>query len=268
MISIIILAFIQGISEFLPISSSAHLIIFRDLFLIGNNLLNDNIKMTFDIALHLGTVLSIIVYFFNDLKIIVKNSKYGLKTTKGKLFWMILFATIPGAIFGFLFDDMIEHYFRKQIILISISLIIMGIIIYVIDKHMKQEKNIEQISFKDALIIGISQVLALIPGLSRSGTTITTARLLKVNRKDSAKFSFYLSIPIVLGATMYKILKINYYFLYSYMGIFLLGILISFTTGLLCIKYLLRYLSFKDYGIFMWYRIIFGTIIIGYFIFN
>ena len=268
MISIIILAFIQGISEFLPISSSFHLIILRDLFFIGNDLLNNNIKLTFDVALHLGTVLSIIVYFFSELKSIFLKSKNGIKDKEGRILWLILFATIPGAIFGFLFDDLIESYFRTQFLIISFSLIFMGVLLYLIDNKMSQEKSIKEIGFKDAFIIGFSQVFALIPGFSRSGTTITSARFLKINRKDSAKFSFYLSIPIILGASLLQLIKSDFNIIVYYLDIFILGILISFTTGILCIKYLLKYLRNNDYKIFMWYRIIFGSIIIAYFLFN
>ena len=151
--SIILLAFIQGISEFLPISSSAHLIIFRDLFLIGNNLLNEDIRLTFDVALHFGTALSIIVFFYNDFKNFLKNNK---------LIWIIIIATIPGALFGFLFEDIIENYIRNKFLLIAFSLIIMGFIIYFIDNYSKQEKSIDDINVKDYNLYELRRKIGLV----------------------------------------------------------------------------------------------------------
>ena len=194
---VIILGIIQGIAEFLPISSSAHLIIARDIFKIGASIPN-NIELTFDLALHFGTLLAIIVFFFNELWPILTNGlTKGTKTREGKIFWYLILATIPAGIVGVLFEDVFDSFFRKQIWLIAIALIVMGIIIYVVDKKCKTSKNMKEMHWYDALIIGCAQVFALIPGFSRSGTTITASRLMGLNREDSTKFSFYLSVPVV-----------------------------------------------------------------------
>ena len=256
MLSIIVLGFIQGITEFLPISSSAHLIIFRDLFLIGKNVINNNITLTFDIALHFGTALAILVYFFHDF--IEMKKKHIIN---------IIIATIPAGLLGVLFEEIFESYLRTKYLIISLSLIIMGIIIYKVDKSMKENKGIEDITIKDALIIGISQIFALIPGFSRSGTTIVSARLLKINREDSAKFSFYLSLPIVLGAVILNLFKADYQIIKSNILLFILGILVSFTTGIICIKYLIKYLKNNNFKIFMWYRLILGLLVMIYLFF-
>ena len=179
---VIVLAIIQGIAEFLPISSSAHLIIFRDIFGIGS-FLTGEFEMSFDIALHFGTLLAILVYFFKDFLSMIKDGfTKGIKTTDGKILWYIVAATIPAAVVGLLFEDKIDELVRSNYVLICACLAIMGIIIYLCDKSNKQTKTYKEMKLKDALIIGCSQVCALIPGFSRSGTTIAASRCLKMKR--------------------------------------------------------------------------------------
>lgn len=263
--AIVILGIIQGIAEFLPISSSAHLIIFRDLFGIGSSLIGD-MDLTFDLALHFGTLLAIIVYFFNDLfKIVIEGLSKGTKTNNGKIFWYLVVATIPAGIVGVLFEDIFDSFFRKQIWLIAIALIVMGIIIYLVDKKSKTDKNLEKMTLKDAIIIGCSQVFALIPGFSRSGTTITAARALNLDREDSARFSFLLSAPVIGGAVCYSLIKSGTIAMISENLMFFgLGILVSFVTGLICISCLLKYIKKHDFKVFMWYRVILGLSVLAY----
>lgn len=268
MLAIIILAIIQGIAEFLPISSSAHLIIFRDLFLLGKDAVSENLELTFDIALHFGTALAIIVYFFKDFwKMFISGVTRGIKDRNGKMMWYIIFATIPAAIVGVLFEDMIENVIRTKYWLIALALIFMGIIIYIVDKKMLREKKVSSMTLRDAIIIGCSQVFALIPGFSRSGTTIATGRCLHLDREDSAKFSFYLSAPVVLGAVVLELFKIDLSLIFDNFLIFIVGILVSFLVGILCIKFLLKYLRSNDFKLFMWYRVLLGIIILLYLIF-
>lgn len=255
-IQVIILGIIQGIAEFLPISSSAHLIIFRDIFGIGQ-FITGEFEMSFDIALHFGTLLAILVYFFKDFfKMIKDGFTKGVKTTDGKILWYIVVATIPAAIFGVLLEDKIDELVRSNYVLICGCLALMGIIIYLCDKRNKQTKTFKEMKLKDAIIIGFSQVCALIPGFSRSGTTIAAARCLKMKREDAAKFSFYLSAPVVAGAVAIKVLKGEMLSLITFNPtVFIIGVLISFISGLLCIKFLLKYIKSHDYNIFMWYRL-------------
>ncbi|MDD6245266.1 MAG: undecaprenyl-diphosphatase UppP [bacterium] len=262
-IAAIILGIVQGIAEFLPISSSAHLIIFRDVFGIGKGMGSD-LALCFDLALHLGTLLAIAVFFFKDfLNMVVKGVTKGVKDSDGKLFFQIIVATIPAAIVGVLFEDVIENAIRTNYYLIATALIAMGIIIYIIDKKSKQEKNVKELSFKDVFLIGCSQVFALIPGFSRSGTTIACARALKLNREDAAKFSFYLSAPVVLGACLLQFVKGEAIALItSNVAIFLVGIVIAFITGIICIKFLLQYLKKHDFKVFMIYRILLALLVI------
>ena len=265
MLGVIILGIIQGIAEFLPISSSAHLLIFRDVFGIGKDVIGSDIDLAFDIALHFGTLCAIGVYFFKDfLKMFISGFTKGVKEKEGRILWYIVAATIPAAIAGLLFEDIIDVFFRKQYILIAIALIFMGILIYVVDKKLPSKKNLDKMSFKDAMIVGCCQVLALVPGFSRSGTTIMASRALKLNKEDAAKFSFYLSAPVVLGSVVLTLLEDGMISLIlSNLGIFILGILVSFISGLLCISFLLKYLRKSDFKLFMIYRIILGIIVIA-----
>lgn len=262
-LSIIILGIIQGIAEFLPISSSAHLIIFRDLFGIGTGL-EENLNLTFDLALHFGTLLSIAVFFFNDfLNMIIKGFTKGIKDEQGKLLWYLIIATIPAAIAGVLFEEVIEKVIRSNFLIIALALGLMGIIIYLADKYGKNTNSLKKMSIKEAFLIGCSQVFALIPGFSRSGTTIAAGRLLGLNREQTAKFSFYLSAPIICGALLLELLdKTVWSLILANLSTFILGIVISFITGLLCIKYLLKYLQKHNFKIFMIYRLLLAAIII------
>ena len=262
---ILILGFIQGIAEFLPISSSAHLIIFRDIFGIGAGI-SSNMELTFDVALHFGTLLAIGVFFFWDfIKMIQKGFTKGVKDEDGKILWYLIAATIPAAIVGVLFEDAIENVIRSNYIVIALALAIMGIIIYLADKYSKQNKTIKKMTLKDAIIIGCSQVCALIPGFSRSGTTIAASRFLHMKREDAAKFSFYLSAPVVAGAVFVKLLKGEMVALITYNPtMFICGVAVSFLAGLFCIKFLLKYIKTHDYNIFMWYRL--GLALIALFV--
>lgn len=258
MLKSIILGIIQGIGEFLPISSSAHLILVP--YLLGW----EQSSMAFDIALHFGTLLAVLSIFFGDwwslFKGAVNKITKGKESFDNKMFWYLVVATIPGALLGLILDDVVENVFRKEIWLIATSLAVMGILIYLgdrwADKHYQIETDYKHISFKQALIIGLSQSLAIIPGFSRSGTTILTARLMGLSKSAATKFTFLLSVPIIAGATILKIgsLVLN-------MEV-IIGILVSFVVGVLTIKFLLNYIKKHDFSIFAIYRVVFAIIIL------
>lgn len=264
MLGILILGIVQGIAEFLPISSSAHLIILRDLFGIGSTI-TEEIALVFDVSLHFGTLLAVGVFFFKDFINMIAKGVTKPKTKDGKLLWHIIIATIPAGIAGVLFESAVEEYARTNFYLIAGALIVMGVIIYLCDKKAKATKEIKDMNWIDALIIGFSQIFALIPGFSRSGTTIATARLRNIDRESAAKFSFYLSAPVILGAVGVSLLKDNNLTLIlDNPLIFIIGILTAFIIGMLCITFLLQYIKKHDFKIFMIYRIIFAIAIITY----
>jgi len=263
---VIILAIIQGIAEFLPISSSAHLIIFRDLFGIGANSVTGDLALAFDIALHFGTLLAICLYFFKDFwNMVIKGFTKGVKDKDGKILWYLVAATVPAAIVGVLFEEKIEELIRTNYILIGLSLIIMGVLIFLADKYNKNKKDISDMTLKDAICIGCSQVFALIPGFSRSGTTIAAARCLQIKKEDAARFSFFLSAPVVAGAVILSLFKDSTISLIlANANVFIVGVLVSFISGLLCIEFLLKYLKKHDFKLFMFYRIMLGVLVILY----
>ncbi len=256
----IILGIVQGLTELLPISSSAHLNLIPWIFNWTQN--PDFVKSfeAFDVALHAGTLLAIAIFFCKDWIELIKGG-YKLavkkeKTVEGRMFWYIVIATIPGGIIGFILDHFLEDKLKTPIIM-AVALIIMGIILYIVDSKCKSKTKYKDMTLKQTFLIGLSQSLAFIPGVSRSGITMTTARLMKVDRTSAAKYSFMLSAPIVLAATIFKLKD----FVFSVP--FFLGILASFVVGLVVIKFLLQYLQKGSFKVFAIYRVIFGLFIIA-----
>lgn len=250
----VILGIIQGLTELLPISSSAHLFLIPWIF-------KWDIPEAFDVALHFGTLLAIGIFFFKDwIKLIVGGYNRVIKnekTTEGKMFWYIVAATIPGGIIGYILDKYAEGFLKNPWI-ISIALIIMGIVLYIVDKHAKKEVEYEDMTFKQTFLIGLSQALAFIPGVSRSGITMTTGRSLGIKREAVAKYSFMLSAPIVLAATVLKLKE------FEFNLAFFVGVFTSFIIGLLVIKFLLNYLKKGSFKIFAVYRVIIGIAVLLY----
>ena len=245
----IILGLVQGLTELLPISSSAHLTLIPWIF--NWNELSDS----FDVALHFGTLLAIGLFFFKDWIELIKGG-FNLaikkeKTTEGRMFWYIVLATIPGGIIGFLLDHFLEDMLKAPLI-IATALIVMGIVLYFVDKKCKSEITYEKMGLKETFLIGLSQALAFIPGVSRSGVTMTMGRILKVDRESAARYSFMLSAPIVLAATIFKFSN------FTLNLQFFIGVLTSFIVGVAAIKFLMQYLKKGSFKIFAIYRVIAG----------
>ena len=256
-IQAIILGIVQGIGEFLPISSSAHLILVP--FLFGW----EESSMAFDIALHFGTLLAVLVVFFKEWWNLfigaVNDFKDKKRTTEGKMFWYLVIATIPGALAGLLLDDIIENVFRNKIWLIALFLAIMGVLIYLGDmwatKHYKKETTYDKITLKQAFLVGCSQAFAVFPGFSRSGTTILAGRLMGISKEAITKFTFLLSVPIICGATILKVGDLEL------TNEVIIGIVTSFVVGIISIKFLLSYIKKHDFSVFAFYRIIIAIIV-------
>lgn len=253
-----ILGLAQGLGEFLPISSSAHLILIPWLFKWPDP------GLTFDVALHIGTLIAVIAYFFKDwLNLIYQGFRHGLKNLEGRLFWFIVIASIPGAIVGALLEQQAETTFRSPLV-IGIMLIIMGLILYLADRFGTKQQQNKSISFRQSFTIGISQALAIIPGVSRSGITMSSGLFLGLTREDAARFSFLLSTPIILGA---GILKLRHLSAHSINNLpFLIGVLTSAVVGFLVIGLLLRWLRKSSFLPFVWYRLFLGISVITIFL--
>ena len=257
-IKAIVLGIVQGIGEFLPISSSAHLILVP--FLLGW----EEHSMAFDIALHFGTLLAVLVVFFSEWWDLfmgaVKKVTKGKSSFQNRMFWYLVIATIPGAVFGFLLSDLIEDKLRPMIWPIAVLLAVMGILIFLgdrwADKHYKIETDYKHITLKQAIIIGLSQALAIFPGFSRSGTTILAARLMGLSKTAATKFTFLLSVPIIAGATILKVPEL------TFSVDTVIGVIVSFIVGLFSIKFLLNYIKKHDFSVFAIYRVIFAIIIL------
>lgn len=264
----IILGMIQGLTELLPISSSAHLNLFPWLFNWGE------MNASFDVALHIGTLIAILVFFFKDWVSLIKGGYNQVvkkeKTTEGKIFWYIVIATIPAGILSLVLDkisekiiEMLSGTFKVELItvemiLISIALIVMGIILYIVDKKSKSNVEYKDISLKQSIFISISQALAAaFPGVSRSGITMTVGRKMGIDRESVAKYSFLLSTPIVAAAALYEMK----HFVFDLS--FFIGVITSFIVGLFVIKFLLNYLKKGSFKIFAIYRVILGIVIMA-----
>ncbi|MGC9063296.1 MAG: undecaprenyl-diphosphate phosphatase [bacterium] len=244
---VILLGVIQGLTEFIPVSSTAHLFLVRD-FLNWPDL-----GLSFDMALHLGTLLALIAYMWRDW--------YKILVERRDLLLLIIIATIPGAIAGFFLENAAETYFRSSF-LMAITLSVFGVILLLVDRWSRHNVSIDNIGIREALIIGISQMFAVIPGVSRSGATLTGAFLCNLKREDSARFSFLLSVPIILGAGGVSFLKIIKGGEVIPIGTVLLGILFSFIFGYLAVHFMLTYLKRHNVTIFTYYRLILSLLII------
>lgn len=250
----IVLGLVQGLGEFLPISSSAHLVLVPWLFNWQDP------GLSFDVALHLGTLIAVIIYFWRDWLNLIIGGFTNVKSSDGRLFWYLVASSIPGAAIGYILEEHAETIFRTPL-LIAFMLIIMGIFLYWADQKSRKLTEIEDISFKTSFIIGLSQALAIIPGVSRSGITITTGLLTGLTRESAARFSFLLSTPIIMGAALVKLpqvlstpnmLNTN----------FVVGMVVAGITGLASIYVLLRYVQSKSFLPFVWYRFILGAVVI------
>lgn len=258
----VILGIIQGLTEFLPVSSSGHLILVREVFKFPDP------GKTFDLILHLGTFIGVLIYFRKDLLTIFLAFINGVKKKQlyGEpeinLFWFMIISTIPGGVLGFLYKDVLEEI--NNVYLISGLLIVFGIILLLAEKLSKNIKSMKDLSWKDSIIVGLAQAVALFPGVSRSGSSMTAALFLGFNREASARYSFLISIPIIGGASLYGLVKIIKTGVEDgELGIYVIGFLVSAITGFLCIKYLLDYLKKGSFTGFVVYRVILGVLLIG-----
>ena len=247
MYEVIFLSIVQGITEFLPISSSAHLILISKYFSFNNE------SLTLDVSLHMGSLLAIVLYFKNDFFNLVDNKI---------LFIKIILSSIPVIFFGFLLIKfgLIESLRNYKVI--GIATIFFGILLYLSDQIKVNKKITEDFTFRDAIYIGFFQILSLIPGVSRAGITITASRFLKFDRVDSAKISFLLSIPTLSAVSFFSIFSIFKSDNFNFSLINLLAIFLSFIFSYLTIKYFLYYIKKFSLSVFVIYRIILGILIL------
>lgn len=262
----IVLGAVQGLSEFLPISSSGHLVVVPWLFGWRDP------GLGFSVALHWGTLLGVIAYFWQDIILLIKGFWHSLfKSSRDftnniyqKLSWFLVMASIPGAIVGKLFEEQAENAFRNPL-LIALTLGGFGLVLLIADVLGKKQNNLGKVTWKSALLIGLSQALAIIPGVSRSGATMAAGLGLGLKRADAARFSFLMSAPIIFGAGLVKIKD----FTNGVSNLELLaGFLSAAVFGFLAIKYLLRFLAKNDFRVFVWYRLMLTGVILALYFFR
>jgi len=263
----IILGIVEGVTEWLPISSTGHMILVDEILQLN---MSEGFKEMFFVVIQLGAIMAVVLIYWQKIfPFSFKKKEFVEKDTL--LLWVkIVIACVPAAIVGLLFEDkMDELFYNYQTV--AITLIVYGILFIVIENWNKGRrykiKNLSDITYKTALIIGLFQVLALIPGTSRSGVTILGAILIGTSRTVAAEFTFFLAIPIMLGASLLKILKFGLIFTSAELMIFITGMIVAFVVSILAIKFLVGYIKKHDFKFFGWYRIILGIIVVLYFSF-
>lgn len=260
-----ILGLVQALTEFLPISSSAHLILFRawlDFDFVDG--------LTFDVALHVGSLLAIVVYFRNDVAMLARGLVKSLSRrdlggdAEQRLAWYVAAACVPAAVAGLLFENAIEIYFRHPSVIV-VTLILGGILFLVVEKRVAHTLDITKLTFSGAMLIGLAQTLALIPGVSRSGITIAIGMTQRLRRDEAARFSFLMSAPLLLGAGAKKALDLRGYELHNgEIGVLLVGLLTSAVLGWVVIRFLLGFLRTHGLGLFAYYRFALAAVVAVY----
>jgi undecaprenyl-diphosphatase len=269
-IEAIILGIVQGITEFLPISSTGHLTLAGKLMgLISEE--NPEHWTSFIAVIQLGTMISILVYFWNDLWNIFtgfiqdnlqKRLNYSEQSLNSKLGWMIIAGTIPIIVIGLLFKDTIEGALTKNLYVISGSLIVLAVILAIAEKTAKFKKDIKDVTFLDSILIGLAQAVALIPGSSRSGTTITGGLFLGLKRDVAARFSFLLSVPAILASGLLQLKESLAFINYDLAINLIVATIVSGISGYLAIDFLLKFLKKNSTFVFIFYRIALGVLIL------
>ncbi len=263
----VILGIIEGITEWLPISSTGHLIV-ADEF-IKLNMSAEFMEM-FNVVIQLGAILAVVVIYFKKLwPFSLKKEEHYIKKDTFSMWFKVIVAILPAAIIGIPFDDFFEEKFHNYIV-VALALVVYGIAFILIEKKNKsltpKINSISEMSYKTAFLVGCFQALSLIPGTSRSGSTILGAILLGVSRVAAAEFSFYMAVPVMFGASAIKLLKFGLDFTSSEMIILLVGMISAFVVSIIAIKFLISYIKKRDFSAFGYYRIVLGIIVLLYFV--
>lgn len=265
-LKVIFLGIVEGITEWLPISSTGHMILVNEFLKLN---VSDAFMEMFTVVIQLGAIMAVVVLYFNKLNpFALKKSKEEKKDT-WNLWFKVLVACLPAGIIGVLFDDWFDANFYNYIV-VAITLIVYGILFIIIEKKTTGKafkiNTLKELTYKTALMIGLFQVLSIIPGTSRSGTTILGAMIIGTNRNVAAEFTFFLAIPVMLGASLLKVVKFGFVWTSSEIIILVIGMITAFIVSIFAIKFLVGYIKKHDFKVFGWYRIILGIIVLLYFL--
>ena len=261
-LKVVIIGIVEGITEWLPISSTGHMILLDEFIKLKVTV---EFKEMFLVIIQLGAILAILLTFFNKINPFNKKGKEKQETFK--LWFKIVISCLPAGIIGLLFDDwMYNHLYNA--ITVSVMLILYGIIFILIENKGKKVtiNSFKDITVKTALLIGLFQILSIVPGTSRSGATIVGGLLLGMNRSIITEYTFILALPVMFGASFLKIIKFGFVFTNIEIMILIVGMITAFVVSLITVKYLLKYIKKHDFKVFGWYRIVLGIIVLTYFI--
>lgn len=265
-LKVIFLGIVEGITEWLPISSTGHMLLVDEFIQLN---MTEEFKEMFFILIQLGAIIAVILLFWNKMFPFQwkdKKQPFVIKDTFS-IWFKVVVACIPGAIVTILFDDYVEAHFQTPPV-IAATLIFYGIAFIVIEKWNKTKTpkvaELADITYKTAFLIGLFQVLSIVPGTSRSGATIIGALLIGVSRVAAAEFTFFLAVPVMIGMSALKLLKFGFDFTGTELSVLLLGMATAFIVSVIVIKFLMSYIKKKDFTIFGWYRIVLGVVILIY----
>ena len=266
LLKVILLGIVEGITEWLPVSSTGHMILVEELVSLR---LSDEFMEMFRVVVQLGAVLAVVVLYFRKLFPFTKDKSPAERKSCFRLWGMILIACVPAAVIGVLFDDWLDAHLYNYVT-VAVTLIVYGIAFIVIEKRNAGRtaaiETVDEIDAKSAVKIGLFQVLSLIPGTSRSGSTILGGMLCGVSRPAGAEFSFFLAIPVMLGASFLKLLKFGFDFSMWEIIILAAGTLVAFITSLVAIRFLVSFVRRHSFAVFGYYRIVLGVLVLGYFL--
>lgn len=264
-LKVIFIGIVEGITEWLPISSTGHMLLVDELI---NMDVSAAFREMFLVVIQLGAILAVVVLYWNKLMPFSFKGGLGIKKDTFNLWIKIAVASIPAGIIGVLFEDKIDELFFNPWT-VAITLILYGVLFILIEKRNKNRtpriESLEAITYKTALIIGVFQALALIPGTSRSGATIVGAILIGTQRKTAAEFTFFLAVPAMAAASLFKLVKFGFSFSAAEAVTLALGSAVAFAVSVVAIKFLVGYIKKHDFKVFGWYRIALGTVVIAYF---
>lgn len=267
-LKVVFLGIVEGITEWLPISSTGHMLLVDEFIKLN---VSDAFKDMFFVVIQLGAILAVVVIFWNKMWPfqMPKESQSIIKKYRFSLWFKVVVSCIPGAAVTLLFDDYVEAHFHTPVV-IAIALIFYGIAFIIIENRNKNKvariNTLEEISYKDAFLIGVFQVLSIVPGTSRSGSTIIGGLLMGISRVAIAEFTFFMAVPVMFGLSAIKIIKFGFNFTHTELAILIWGMVIAFTVSIIVIKFLMSYIKKHDFKIFGWYRIILGIVVLAYFL--
>lgn len=267
----VLFGLVEGITEWLPVSSTGHMILLEEFIKFEG--VSENFFGMFDVVIQLGAIMAVVVLYWNKIFPFKITKKHAIKVEIDKdiftLWFKILVACVPAAIIGILFDDILDKYLYNGYV-VSIALIVFGIAFIVVENWNKGRKSrvnsLAELTYQTAAIIGVFQVLAAVfPGTSRSGATIVGALLIGVSRTVAAEFTFFLAIPVMFGASLLKLVKFGLAFSGLELAVLLVGMVVAFVVSMVVIKFLMSYIKRHDFKVFGWYRIVLGAIVLLYF---